>query len=63
MGTQARQLAVGMGGDTAEPALGGGGYIEILGNLERADHKPIIRRGGWGRLKVSELNRSIKFQI
>jgi hypothetical protein len=29
-----RHLAVGMRGDTAEPALGGGGYIEILGNLE-----------------------------
>jgi len=43
MGTQARQLAVGMGGDTAEPALGGGGYI--LGNLEGADNKPIISQG------------------
>ena len=61
MGTQAR--AASWRSDTAEPPLGGGGYIEILGNLERADHKPIIRRGGWGRLKVSELNRSIKFQI
>ena len=48
MGTQARQLAVGMGGDTAEPAFGGGGYIEILGNLERADHKPIISQGWLG---------------
>ena len=34
-----------MGGDTAEPALGGGGYIEILGNLEGADNKPIISQG------------------
>jgi hypothetical protein len=31
---QSRQLAVGTGGDTVEPALGGGGYMEILGNLE-----------------------------
>ena len=31
---------------TAEPAVGGGGYIEILGEPRGgADHKPIISQG------------------
>jgi hypothetical protein len=40
MGVQARaaQLAAGIGGDSVDPALGGGGYIEILRSLEGADH-------------------------
>jgi hypothetical protein len=46
MGTQAR--AASWRSDTAEPRLGGGGYIEILGNLEGADHKPIISQGWLG---------------
>jgi hypothetical protein len=46
MGTQAR--AASWRRNTAEPPLGGGGYIEILGNLERADHKPIISQGWLG---------------
>ena len=44
-----RQLAVGIGGDTAEPALGGGGYILDFGEPRGgADHKPIISQGWLG---------------